>query len=163
MAISPSLEDRALIEELFARYAWALDTGDTDGFVACFTADAVFADIVEAAGADQIRQLVLRKYHANPTFAGRQHWIGQLLYEPADDDPGRCVVKSFGQVTVRRDVGCSVFWTGWYEDTVVKAGDIWLFEKRAARRWEGPELLAAFPETSVAWQLENPHRNDPLT
>ena len=35
----PTTEDRLAIYELYARYSWALDTGDTDGYVALFTAD----------------------------------------------------------------------------------------------------------------------------
>ena len=30
----PSTQDRLEIYELYARYSWALDTGDTDGYVA---------------------------------------------------------------------------------------------------------------------------------
>ena len=33
------LEDRVEIEELMARYAWALDTGDLDGYADCFHPD----------------------------------------------------------------------------------------------------------------------------
>jgi len=36
----PSVHDRLEIQDLYARYSWALDTGDTDGYVALFTADA---------------------------------------------------------------------------------------------------------------------------
>src|SRR4029078_10214578 len=36
----PSVEDQLAIQALYARYSWALDTGDTDGYCALFTADA---------------------------------------------------------------------------------------------------------------------------
>ncbi len=36
----PSTQDRLEIYELYARYSWALDTGDTEGYVALFTPDA---------------------------------------------------------------------------------------------------------------------------
>ena len=36
----PGAQDRTEIYELYARYSWALDTGDTDGYVALFTEDA---------------------------------------------------------------------------------------------------------------------------
>ena len=36
----PGAQDRLEILELYARYSWALDTGDTDGYVALFTDDA---------------------------------------------------------------------------------------------------------------------------
>ena len=37
----PTLEDEFGIRQLYARYSWALDTGDTDGYCALFTDDAV--------------------------------------------------------------------------------------------------------------------------
>ena len=41
-----TVEDRLAIQDLLARYAWALDTGDVDSFVACFTPDAVVIEEV---------------------------------------------------------------------------------------------------------------------
>jgi ketosteroid isomerase-like protein len=46
----PSAEDRALIEELYSRYSWALDTGDTDGYVALFTEDALVTEEARGGG-----------------------------------------------------------------------------------------------------------------
>jgi ketosteroid isomerase-like protein len=37
---TPAVEDRFAIEDLFVRYARALDDGDVDGIVACFSEDA---------------------------------------------------------------------------------------------------------------------------
>ncbi len=34
------LEDESGIRQLYARYSWALDTGDTDAYCALFTDDA---------------------------------------------------------------------------------------------------------------------------
>ena len=36
----PPVEEELAIRELYARYCWALDTGDTDGYCALFTRDA---------------------------------------------------------------------------------------------------------------------------
>ncbi len=36
----PTPDDESAIRDLYARYSWALDTGDTDGYVALFTDDA---------------------------------------------------------------------------------------------------------------------------
>lgn len=38
-AMTVSVEDRLAIGDLFARYMWAIDTGDVEGLVACFTED----------------------------------------------------------------------------------------------------------------------------
>ena len=39
-----SVEDRLAIEDLYADYVWALDSGDVPGFLTLFTADGVFGD-----------------------------------------------------------------------------------------------------------------------
>ena len=41
----PGIEDRVAIQDLIANYCWALDTGDVESFVACFTPDAVLIDL----------------------------------------------------------------------------------------------------------------------
>ena len=61
----PSTQDRIEIYELYARYSWALDTGDTDGYVALFTADAEVTEETRSGelevrkGRDEIRKIVL--------------------------------------------------------------------------------------------------------
>ena len=40
----PGIEDRVAIQDLIAKYCWALDTGDVESFVACFTPDAVIVE-----------------------------------------------------------------------------------------------------------------------
>ena len=37
-------EDRHAIDDLYAEYVWALDTGDVPAFLALFTPDGVFGD-----------------------------------------------------------------------------------------------------------------------
>src|SRR5690606_34685054 len=83
-APTPSPDDRFAIADLCARYAWALDTGDTETLVSCFTADGVFDEIVHARGHEQIRRAVKQVFHDNPLFPGRQHLIGQTLFTPGD-------------------------------------------------------------------------------
>ena len=46
-----SVADRIAIQDLIARYAWALDTGDVDSLVTCFTTDcAVIEEVFEVCG-----------------------------------------------------------------------------------------------------------------
>lgn len=152
---APSPEDRFAIADLCARYAWALDVGDTDGLVACFTEDAVFDEIVHAEGHDQIRRAVKQVFHDNPLFPGRQHLIGQSLFF-ADEHgrPDHWRMKSFAHVFALRDVGASLFWTGWYDDLLVKVDGEWLFAYRKPSKWQG-EVLAGFAPGSIA-HLEMP-------
>ena len=41
-----SVEDRIALQDLIAAYSWALDTGDAEGLVACFTEDCVMSEEV---------------------------------------------------------------------------------------------------------------------
>ncbi len=96
----PSLEDTLLIHDLFARYAWALDTGDTDAYVALYAPDAVILEtrpegVREARGHDAIRELVLR-FHNDPAFPGRQHRSSHLVILPDPEArPGRWLVRKY--------------------------------------------------------------------
>ena len=93
----PSTQDRLEIYELYARYSWALDTGDTDGYVALFTKDAIATEetrdrgLEVRQGHDEIRKLVL-KFHDRADFPGHQHQMAQFVIEPDPKGrPTRCV------------------------------------------------------------------------
>ena len=121
----PSTEDRLQIYELYARYSWALDTGDTEGYVALFTPDAEATEETREGGLevrrghDEIRKLVL-KFHKRADFPGHQHQMAQLVFE-ADPD-GRAdhwVVRSYAwQRSIDRQqrlifTGVGIFATSW--------------------------------------------------
>jgi hypothetical protein len=153
MSQQPSADDRFAISNLCARYAWALDTGDTDGVVDCFTPDAFLSDAIDARGHDQIRRLVVQRYHGNPVFPGRQHQINQVLIAPHESGAAdRWRQKAFAQVFVMRDIGPSLWWVGHYDDIVVLHEGRWLFEQRIANRWMG-EVLAGFPSASITQHI----------
>lgn len=138
--------DRIAINDLLARYAWALDTGDVDALVACFTPDAVlveevFEDADRWQGHDGIRRLA-EHYRDAPGFPGRQHYIGQTLVE---GDGRQCKVRSYTFLTeCRGEPPYVVRFAGYYEDQAVKADGEWRFSERIIRLWDGP-VLARFP------------------
>ena len=67
----PDTQDRLEILELYARYSWALDTGDTDGYVALFTDDAEATEETRGGelevrkGREEIRKLWRRPEDGN--------------------------------------------------------------------------------------------------
>ncbi|MGB6450345.1 MAG: nuclear transport factor 2 family protein [Steroidobacteraceae bacterium] len=148
MARSKSLtvRDRLAVHDLLARYAWALDTGDVDGFIACFTPDAVVIEEVfeepdRWEGHDSIRRLA-EHYRSVPDFPGRQHHVSQVLME---GNSRRCAMRSFTFVTeCRGEPPYVVRFAGYYEDRAVKVRGSWLFKERIIRLWDGP-ALARFP------------------
>jgi SnoaL-like protein len=138
----PSLEDSAQIHELYARYSWALDTGDTEGYVALFAPDAVVYETVpdgvrEAVGHDRIREFVLR-FHDNPDFPGRQHRFSQIVIDPDPQRrPDHWLVRSYVLTTESgADRPPSLFWCGYCEDVVAKLAGRWLIASRKIRPWD---------------------------
>ena len=147
---SPSAEDRALIVELYDRYSWALDTGDTDGYVALFTDDALVTEeargggLEEKHGHDGVRELVL-KFHQNPEFPGRQHRHSQIVLDPDPQGrPGHWQVRAYVTTTqTRPGEAPTLYWCGHIRDTVRKDGDTWRIHEKNIMSWAG-EVLARF-------------------
>ena len=137
----PAVEDQLLIHDLYARYSWALDSGDTSAYVQLFATDAVvYEDTPEGTrqieGHDQIRQFVLR-FHRDPEFPGRQHRMSQIVISP--DPEGRADhwhVRSYALTTATKDgYAPNVFWCGYGEDIVVKVDGEWLIKRRLIKPW----------------------------
>ena len=90
-----ALEDRLALQDLIAAYSWALDTGNADKLVRCFTEDCemreeVFEDPDIWLGHDGIRALMAHYANA-PGFPGRQHHVTQTQYRAdADGGVGMC-------------------------------------------------------------------------
>ena len=89
----PSIEDRLAIEDLYADYVWALDSGDLRGFLALFTDDAVFGDTAgnRYRGHTAIGEYVTKLVNSAP-FRGRQHNLSGMRFEQTGDRIG---VKAF--------------------------------------------------------------------
>lgn len=143
-----AVEDRLALQDLIAAYSWALDTGDADGLVDCFTEDArmveeVFEDPDIWEGHDGIRGL-MRHYGNAPGFPGRQHHVTQVQYFPESE--AACRMRSFAFVTeCEGEPPYTLRFTGWYDDLAVKGADgRWRFRQRSVRLWDG-EVLRNFP------------------
>jgi hypothetical protein len=135
--------DRAAIEDLMARYLFALDWNDFDSFAATFTEDATFE-------------------YARGTLAGRDNIVATIkgfkekiveIYRDGDGNPG-VLRHVLGQTVIRVEgdkAWTRAFWWeasnggarnehdrltpefgsfGVYEDELVRQGGQWLFAKR---------------------------------
>lgn len=148
MPISGALttEDRIAINDLLAAYAWALDTGDVDALVACFTPDAVvieevFEDPDRWEGSENIRRFA-EHFRNVPNFPGRQHHLTQSVVK---GDSQRCSVRSFALVTeCQGEPPYVIRFAGYWDDQLAKVAGHWLFTERIIRLWDG-EVLARFP------------------
>lgn len=143
-----AIEDRFALQDLIANYSWALDTGDVDALVGCFTPDArmveeVFEDPDIWEGHEGIRGIA-EHYRNSKGFPGRQHHVTQIQYTPQDD--GSVKMRSFAFVTECHDEPPYLLrFAGWYDDHAVKCDDgVWRFHRRTVRLWDGV-VLEKFP------------------
>ena len=148
--MAPNTQDRAEIYELYARYSWALDTGDTEGYLALFTPDAEATEetrggeIEVRKGREEIRKLIL-KFHERADFPGHQHQMAQFVFEP--DPEGRrdhWVVRSYAWATINRPPEPPhLHWCGHIRDVVAKVDGVWKIRSKAIMGWSG-QVLSRF-------------------
>lgn len=140
MAAELTADDRLAIFDLMAHYAWSIDSCDVDGYVACFTTDAVLSMRgVPNHGHDGIRTYVTALF-ARPEFHGRQHHHGEVII---DGDGERCRVKSYSTITqLFEDGEAKTMFLGLYRDVVVKEDGRWLFAERHWEPWDRTKVAA---------------------
>jgi len=130
-------EDRIAVEDVMARYVWAVDSLDADGYVAVFTEDAVIdSNGSISKGHAAIRKIVTgliqrrddNKAKGLPT-ANLYHVISSPRI--TFPKPGEALHQSYWQ-TVRRDKDgrMAAAAMGRSEDRLVKRNGKWLIEWR---------------------------------
>ncbi len=135
-------EDRALIEELQARYMFAFDFGDVDTYVSTFTEDGVL-DIGtgEIRGHEAIRKIIAgmpdREESEEEAKAqnselrratGRHNITNIAIRINGDKAEGRAYWFHYGNNNPERRATLDSY--GHYEDEMVKVNSEWLFSKR---------------------------------
>ena len=135
-----AIEDRMAIEDLYADYVWALDSGDVKGFLTLFTTDAVFGDTAgnRYKGHAEIGGYVTKLVTSAP-FRGRQHFLSGFRYA-ADGD--RVGIKAYWLVTkwVKATGVKTVEVSGHSDDAAVKVGGRWRFSQRIVHYWSDTDL-----------------------
>ena len=126
------LEDEREILRTLHAYAHAIDYGDVEGWLDCFTEDASFRVRgllrYEVRGRDALRELVSRHTHAP------EAWHKHVMVEPYVDVSGDgATCRSFFTV-LRDDGGVPVLGGfGRYLDRLVREADgRWRFDERTA-------------------------------
>jgi uncharacterized protein (TIGR02246 family) len=118
-------DDLVEIQQLYARYNWTLDAGDSQGYAATFTPDGVFNN---NSGHDAIVKFA-DGFHAG-VGAHLKHWNTNLMITPS-------ATGATGQVyLVLVDYGTkppSIFTSANYSDDLVKTEQGWRFRKRATK------------------------------
>ncbi len=96
-----TLADRAAIHDLFTRYCCALDDGEIETVVDCFTADAILkSPMIDISGHDEIRAFAGR--FAAQRAAGTQfrHMVGNIAVTITGN---RAVASAYLLVLISKD------------------------------------------------------------
>jgi ketosteroid isomerase-like protein len=152
-------EDRAQIEDLQARYMFALDFGDLDTYVSTFTKDGIL-DIIEwqAKGREEIRNRLgnMPAPKAKPegekdkelyAATGRHNITNIVLKIDGDKAVGRAYWFHYGNNNPERKAQLDSY--GHYEDEMVKVDGQWLFSKRVIYNEQVAGWIA--PRKNPSW------------
>ncbi|MCC7463887.1 MAG: nuclear transport factor 2 family protein [Gammaproteobacteria bacterium] len=142
MTATLSAADRLEVHELLARYAWSLDTGNEDDFVACFTREGILVwDVFDEPGCWQGHAALRRfatYFRGRPESAGRQHHVTNITLAAT---PEGVQARSYVLVALRVDAGPHrLHVMGHYEDVLRKQDEHWCIARRVIRDWSGPVL-----------------------
>jgi uncharacterized protein (TIGR02246 family) len=121
-----STEDVVAIQQLVARYNFAVDEGDADAFAGTFTPDGEFgAGGQVMRGHDELRAFVTGRAGVAP----RRHVVSSML---VDGDGDRASLRAYLQVFALGDDGSfQVAVQGTYDDELVRVPDGWRFARRS--------------------------------
>ena len=125
--------DRLEIQELVARYCWAIDTRDGQGVANTFTPDGFFDGGRRFEGREQLIGFG-RGDHVPPNRpeTAAQHWVTNMVLE---GDTTAATAHSYFVRHSIIDGTPSVARVGYYVDELVKVDGRWLFKSRTYRDW----------------------------
>jgi len=129
---SVSVEDRLAISDLFVRYTCALDAGEIDTIVDCFTEDGALVSpaVGTHAGHAAIRAFAERFARFRQNGAQLRHVISNLLVQ-ADGDRGHATC--YLTVFLTRDGKSRLLAPGQYDCELRKVDGAWRFQNRVVR------------------------------
>jgi hypothetical protein len=128
-----STQDYIEIQQLYATYNNAIDTGDAEGWAATFTPDGTFNTFQgKAALVGFVQQWKDKMGGLN-----RRHWNTNLRIQPAQDGATGATLLMLLDVTTK-----SIVTTGSYADELVKTPQGWRFKNRQFTRDAAPAPAA---------------------
>lgn len=123
-----NLEDRAAIHDLFTRYCCALDNGEAETVVGCFTADAVLkSPVIDVVGHREIRAFAGRFAAQRETGTQFRHMVTNIGVT-LDGDKARAT--AYLLVLISKDGSHRTLPPGRYECDLAKQDGVWRFSRR---------------------------------
>jgi 3-phenylpropionate/cinnamic acid dioxygenase small subunit len=121
-----SAQDYAEIQQLYARYNIAIDSGDAEGWAATFTPDGVFNTF---NGHDALVGFV-KTWREKLGGATRRHWNTNLRITGNGKEASGFVYLMLVDVGTKPP---SIVGTATYTDSLIKTKDGWRFTKRTTK------------------------------
>ena len=130
-------EDRMAVEDVMARYVWAVDSLDPEGYVAVFTEDAIIDSNGNISkGREEIRKIVtslIQRHDDNKTkglpTSNLYHVISNVRI--TFPKPGEALHQSYWQTVHRdKDGKMTAAAMGRSEDRLIKRNGKWLIKER---------------------------------
>src|SRR5277367_446554 len=121
-----SAQDYFEIQQLYARYNNAIDSGDAEGWAATFTPDGVFNTF---NGHDALVNFV-KTWREKLGGATRKHWNNNLQIAGNSKEANASVYLLLVDFSTKPP---SIVGTAMYTDSLVKTKDGWRFTKRTTK------------------------------
>ncbi len=128
-------DDYVEIQQLYAQYNNAIDSGDAEGYAATFVPDGVFNTF---NGHDALVGFIHR-WRESMNGANMRHWNSNLLITGTPEGANGSVYLLLVNISVRPP---AIATAAKYEDQLVKTAQGWRFKKRVTKA-EGPPPAAA--------------------
>ena len=122
-------DDRQMINDLFVRYTTALDAGDVETIVGCFTEDGALESpaVGVYAGRQGIREFAERFARFRERGSQLRHFISNLAVQ-VNGDEARATCYLLNVIT--RNGRTQLMPPGRYDCRLLKIGGQWLFKHR---------------------------------
>jgi hypothetical protein len=131
-----STQDYVDLQQLYARYNMAIDSGDAEAWAATFTPDGVFNNTNR--GHDGLVQFI-KDWREKRNGAQRRHWNSNLAYTATNDGARGSAYLILLDISVRP---AAIALTGIYEDVIVRTPQGWRFKSRVVHADPAPAVVA---------------------
>jgi uncharacterized protein (TIGR02246 family) len=132
-------QDYFEIQQLYAKYNHAIDSGDAEGYADTFTPDGVFNN---NAGRDALIKFIKDTWIGRMNGATRQHWNTNLMI---NGDSKAATGSVYLMLVDLATKPASIMTMAMYDDQLVKTPQGWRFTKRQTKR-VGPPATATAPK-----------------
>ncbi len=123
-------EDYIEIQQLYARYSFAIDSGDAEAYAATFVPDGSFAGSRRKITGHDALVAFVNNYRDVTKGTRQRHWISNLLINPTPEGASGAAYLLMVDVSVRPPVIVEAMK---YNDRLVKTALGWRFKEKAPK------------------------------